>query len=127
MCVARDLISLEHGAVYGPIVKTAAAKHPVRTRAAESRTVGGNIPNVPCECVLARFPNVTRQIVNAELIGCLQRHWLGMIAMPAVIPRHGINIPATAEWEVVSPMRPPRAEYSHSVSEGRRNEAFSPA
>src|ERR1051325_7710145 len=52
------------------------------------------------------LPDVTRQIVNAELIGCLERHWLRMIAMLAVVPRHGINMLATAEREVVSPMRP---------------------
>src|SRR5262245_4489882 len=91
----------------GPVVKTAAAQHAFVRGSSVGRPVAWNIRDVGREGVLAPFPDVSGHVVEAKLIGGFLRHGLSVVAMPAVVPRDGLDVVAAAEAEAAGPMRAP--------------------
>src|SRR5215471_18083540 len=89
----------------GPIVEATTAKDAFVPNACEGLAVRWNTVYVAGKHVLAPFPHVARHIINAQLIRCLSRNGLRMVAVLPTVPCHGVDIVTPAESEGVWPVR----------------------
>ena len=58
--------------------------------------IGLRVTAITASPILAPFPHVARHIVEAQFIGMLGLHGMGLVTAVAVIPRHVVNVAATA-------------------------------